>query len=174
VHCGGARAHVARTVNTAMVHAYWLIGQEIVEVEQEGRKRAEYGERLVERLAEHLSQRYRVLLAVENPTARAFYEIEAARECWSVRDLERQISALLFERLASTRDREKVLALARQGQQVALPADVIKDPSGRPQAWQAHSPGSRANADVCQLVRPLPACRARGSNHRHRALLREE
>jgi hypothetical protein len=58
VHCGGARAHVARTVNTAMVHAYWLIGQEIVEVEQEGRKRAEYGERLVERLAEHLSQRF--------------------------------------------------------------------------------------------------------------------
>lgn len=35
-----ARAQVARTVNTAMVHAYWLVGREIVEVEQRGRARA--------------------------------------------------------------------------------------------------------------------------------------
>ena len=35
-----ARSRVARTVNTAMVHAYWLIGREIVEVEQQGRERA--------------------------------------------------------------------------------------------------------------------------------------
>ena len=33
-----ARGHVARTVNSAMVHAYWLIGREIVEVEQQGKK----------------------------------------------------------------------------------------------------------------------------------------
>ena len=32
-----ARGHVARTVNSAMVHAYWLIGREIVEVEQHAR-----------------------------------------------------------------------------------------------------------------------------------------
>ena len=35
-----ARARVARTVNTAMVHAYWSIGREIVETEQHGRERA--------------------------------------------------------------------------------------------------------------------------------------
>ncbi len=32
-----ARTHVSRTVNTAMVHAYWLIGREMVEVKQEGK-----------------------------------------------------------------------------------------------------------------------------------------
>jgi len=53
-----ARRHVARTVNTAMVHAYWLIGREIVEVEQHGSRRAEYGEGLVRALAERLGDRY--------------------------------------------------------------------------------------------------------------------
>jgi hypothetical protein len=46
-----ARGRVARSVNTAMVQAYWLIGREIVEVEQHGEKRAGYGERVVEGLA---------------------------------------------------------------------------------------------------------------------------
>lgn len=45
-----------------------------------------------------------VLMRVEDPLARSFYEIEAARECWSVRELERQIGALLFQRLAASRD----------------------------------------------------------------------
>ena len=71
---------------------------------------------------------YLMLMRVANPTARAFYEIEAARECWSTRQLERQIGALLFDRLAKHRDPEAVLALARTGQEVATPADVIKDP----------------------------------------------
>ena len=51
-----ARGHVARTVNSAMVHACWLIGREIVEVEQHGRKRAGYGEELINRLAERLGR----------------------------------------------------------------------------------------------------------------------
>jgi hypothetical protein len=54
----GARRHVSRSVNTAMVHAYWLIGREIVEVEQRGRERAGYGDRLVEGLARRLSERF--------------------------------------------------------------------------------------------------------------------
>ena len=41
-----------------MVHAYWLVGREIVEVEQRGDFRAKYGERLIERLAERLNQRF--------------------------------------------------------------------------------------------------------------------
>lgn len=52
------RGRVARTVNTAMVHAYWLIGREIVEVEQQGKERAEYGEQVVRALASRLSKRY--------------------------------------------------------------------------------------------------------------------
>jgi predicted nuclease of restriction endonuclease-like (RecB) superfamily len=45
-----------------------------------------------------------------------------------VRELERQIAALLFKRLAMNRDPQQVLALARQGQQIAVPSDVLKDP----------------------------------------------
>lgn len=47
----GARGHVLRSVNTTMVQAYWLIGREIVEVEQQGARRAGYGDELIERLA---------------------------------------------------------------------------------------------------------------------------
>jgi predicted nuclease of restriction endonuclease-like (RecB) superfamily len=69
-----------------------------------------------------------VLLRVTNPTARAFYEIEAARECWSSRELERQIASLLFGRLAKSRDKNRGLALARRGHEIEVPADVLKDP----------------------------------------------
>jgi predicted nuclease of restriction endonuclease-like (RecB) superfamily len=71
---------------------------------------------------------YLVLMRVPNDQARAFYEVEAAREAWSVRELERQIGALLFDRLAKNKSPEDVLALARAGQEVAKPSDVIKDP----------------------------------------------
>lgn len=52
------RGHVARTINTAMVQAYWRIGREIVLVEQAGAARAGYGEQLVERLAHRLTADY--------------------------------------------------------------------------------------------------------------------
>ena len=71
---------------------------------------------------------YLILLGVEDPTARAFYEVEAAREGWSSRELERQVASLLFERLARSRDRKKVRALARHGHRLESPVDVIKDP----------------------------------------------
>jgi predicted nuclease of restriction endonuclease-like (RecB) superfamily len=67
-------------------------------------------------------------MRVNDPRARAFYEIEAARENWSTRELERQVASLLFERLSRSRDRDAVLALAREGQKVAVAQDVIKDP----------------------------------------------
>src|SRR5438876_805277 len=50
-----ARQRVARSVNTEMVQAYWLIGQAIVEQEQKGKMRADYGERLIEALALRLT-----------------------------------------------------------------------------------------------------------------------
>lgn len=50
-----ARARVARSVNTEMVAAYWHIGEAIVEREQQGRERADYGERLIESLAKRLT-----------------------------------------------------------------------------------------------------------------------
>jgi hypothetical protein len=183
------RSQVARTVNTAMVHAYWRVGREIVEVEQRGDVRAEYGGQLLEGLATRLTARfgktfgvatlrrmrafyvfypkgsaipavtdarpirstpliesgseirstpliesdlpqsafppilswshYLALMRIQNQQARAFYEIEAAREAWSVRELERQIAVLLFDRLAANRNPDEVRALAREGQQVS-------------------------------------------------------
>src|SRR5882672_8639821 len=50
-----ARSQVARTVNTAMVHAYWHVGREIVEVEQAGKARAGYGDEVVEQLSARLA-----------------------------------------------------------------------------------------------------------------------
>jgi hypothetical protein len=50
-----ARAHVTRSVNTAIVQAYWLIGREIVELEQHGEKRAGHGDEVIERLAQRLA-----------------------------------------------------------------------------------------------------------------------
>src|SRR5690348_16318246 len=52
-----ARGHAARSVNSAMVHAYWMIGREIVVTEQAGIERAGYGDEVIERLAERLTRR---------------------------------------------------------------------------------------------------------------------
>src|SRR5262249_17953851 len=71
-----ARHHVSRSVNTAMVHAYWQIGREIVEGEQRGRQRAGYGDRLVEALATRLSARFGRGYSVPNiRNMRQFYLI---------------------------------------------------------------------------------------------------
>ncbi len=53
-----ARSHVSRTVNNAMVVAYWMIGREIVEEEQKGQKRADYGKALLQDLSQRLNKRY--------------------------------------------------------------------------------------------------------------------
>lgn len=53
-----ARGAAARSINALMTATYWAIGQRIVEAEQQGRARARYGEALIERLSEDLSQRY--------------------------------------------------------------------------------------------------------------------
>lgn len=71
---------------------------------------------------------YRILLRVENPRARSFYEIEAVKSAWSARELERQVGTLLFERLARSRDRKGVMRLARRGHEIQRPADLFKDP----------------------------------------------
>ncbi len=71
---------------------------------------------------------YRLLTKVESPHARGFYEIEAARNHWSSRELERQINSLLFERLAKSRDKNGLMRLARKGQEILAPEDIFKDP----------------------------------------------
>lgn len=207
-----ARGNIARTVNTTQVIANWLIGREIVEEEQHGKKRAGYGAELLADLAARLkaefgvgygvdnlelfrrfyleyprllpeqisdavrrkSRRvagaagnsdaarrnfdvlpisfqlqlpdpegpmaagqlspslswthYRRLLRVTRCEARDFYEIEAIRNAWSARELERQINTFLFDRLAKSRDKAGLMRLATRGQEVARPVDAIKDP----------------------------------------------
>ena len=157
-----ARGRAYRAINTAMVAAYWEIGRVIVEEEQQGQQRAEYGKGLLVELSQRLTAdfgkgfdrtnlqqmrafylayqirdalrhelswtHYRLLLRVEKPEARAFYEAEAVNARWSTRELERQIHSLLFERLALSRDREGVLALAGKGHEIQQPTDLIKDP----------------------------------------------
>jgi predicted nuclease of restriction endonuclease-like (RecB) superfamily len=59
---------------------------------------------------------------------RRFYEIEAAEQAWTLRDLKRQFNAGLYERLALTRDRKAIDDLAYQGQDVSKPQDLLKDP----------------------------------------------
>ena len=71
---------------------------------------------------------YRILLRVNKPEARAFYEAECEKANWSTRELERQINSLLYERLALSRDKEGLLALEKQGNDIFQPSDLIKDP----------------------------------------------
>lgn len=71
---------------------------------------------------------YQVLMGVENRNERLFYEIEAEREGWEVKHLERQIHTFLFARLLKSRDKAGVMALSREGHRLQAPADAIKNP----------------------------------------------
>ncbi|WP_321430375.1 PDDEXK nuclease domain-containing protein [uncultured Methanolobus sp.] len=71
---------------------------------------------------------YVTLMTVENADERRFYEIEATQNYWSVRELERQISSSLYERLALSRNKEEIRRLAEEGLVVEKAADLIKNP----------------------------------------------
>ena len=70
---------------------------------------------------------YVTLLTLDNAEARCFYEIEATVNGWSVRELERQISSSLYERLALSRDKANVPRLAREGHVVEKAADLTTE-----------------------------------------------
>lgn len=71
---------------------------------------------------------YVQLLALKSIDERRFYEIEAHASSWSGRELKRQVAASLYERLALSRDKEQIKALAQNGQIIARPSDVLKSP----------------------------------------------
>ena len=71
---------------------------------------------------------YLVLMRIDNPDARSFYEIECAQQNWSVRQLKRQVGSSLYERLALSRDKNEVLRLAHEGQTLEKSSDIIKNP----------------------------------------------
>lgn len=175
-----ARRTSARAVNVVMTATYWEIGRRIVEFEQRGEVRAEYGEELLKRLAHDLTTRfgrgfsdrslykmrlfylqhvgispapsakspkrisptpsaksfplpwshYVKLLAVKDEQARQFYETEALRGGWSVRQPDRQISSQFYERTLLSRNKSAMLREGSMPQpgDLVTPEDEIKDP----------------------------------------------
>lgn len=130
-----ARARVAKTVNSDMVAAYWLIGRRIVQEEQQGAATAKYGEQVLQNLSKVLEAEYgngfsysnlrnmrqfyrtypdeqicytlcinlpwshnRLIMRVEDSSAREWYLQEAASQQWSVRQLERNIQSFYYQR----------------------------------------------------------------------------
>lgn len=74
---------------------------------------------------------YCELLYISDDDKRCFYEKEAINANWSVRELKRQISSSLFERLLLSNgetNKKKVLELALKGNEIAKPEDIVKDP----------------------------------------------
>ena len=71
---------------------------------------------------------YVELLTIDSPDERRFYEIKAAANQWSVRELERQSASSLYQRLALSRDKDEIRRLSREGQIVTKAADLIKNP----------------------------------------------
>ena len=178
-----ARRTSARTVNSIMTATYWEVRRRIVEFEQGGKQRAEYGEALLKRLAidltarfgkgfgtvnlsqmrkffltwpvekifqtvsekfesstlslSHIASHFRLpwsqyvrLIALRSEEARKFYEIEALRCGWSVRQLERQISSQFYERTALSRNKEAMLqksSIKEKGDTLSADEE-IKDP----------------------------------------------
>lgn len=159
-----ARDKVYQAANFEMVQAYWEIGREIIEEEQHGKERAEYGKALLEGLAEQLTKRYgksfsnrnlrymrqfyrvfpirnavrselswthyRLLLKVENETAREYYLQEAIESNWSTRNLERQVNSLYYERvlMSGKEHRPAIKEEAENKKEIMLPEQIIKDP----------------------------------------------
>ena len=194
-----ARSNVVRTINQTMVMTYFEIGRMIVEEEQNGKDRAEYGKKLLQDLSKVLTSEfgrgfsvtniqqmrqfyltysisstmlrisekgqtlsdefqteksetlsrissesqiqqtlsvnfnlswshYLKLMRIDDENERKFYEIESAKNNWSVRELERQYDSALYTRLVLSRDKEKVKELSEKGLIIEKPKDAIKDP----------------------------------------------
>ncbi|HOM97522.1 MAG TPA: PDDEXK nuclease domain-containing protein [Acetomicrobium sp.] len=192
------RKAAVRYVNAALVATYWLMGRRIVEYEQKGKERAEYGEALLKKISADLTPRfgkgfternlghmrqfyisyqkilntpcaeleekpqekahtvcaelapisqtvsgisetlsrkfplswshYRLLMRIEEPFKREFYEAECIRGNWSVRQLDRQIQSMLYERTALSKRKMAVIAKAHEKPITLKPEDEIKDP----------------------------------------------
>jgi len=191
-----ARTYVGRTADLTMCVAYFEIGRVIVEEEQGGLARAQFGKGLLKELSAYLNGRvgkgfsestlknarkfyqvyapsigqtlfaqlgndsqsqqlalagrpaalksqtlfaesypfrlgwshYLILMRIENADERRFYEIEAANQQWTFRQLQRQYASSLYERLALSRNKNGVMRLAHEGQTLKNPPDMLKNP----------------------------------------------
>jgi len=184
---------IIRSINYSQLYVNYHIGKYIVDDEQDGIRRAQYGKRLIKTLSERLTSQYGMgfsaknlelmrnffllfsksqtlsallepeqnktvmesdaisqtvsaklgpgnrpvwlswshyvfLMQVENLNERSFYEIEALQQNWSLREMKRQFNSGLFERLALSRDKDGIRKLAKVGQVIEKPVDVLKEP----------------------------------------------
>lgn len=71
---------------------------------------------------------YRLLIQIEDPSKREYYELESVNNSWTARETERQINSQLYERLLLSNDKESVLAIARKERVPETPQEIIKDP----------------------------------------------
>jgi len=71
---------------------------------------------------------YRSLMSIDDKDKREYYELEAVKNGWTGRELERQIYANLYERLLLSNDKESVMAVARNERLPELPQEIVKDP----------------------------------------------
>ena len=157
-----SRNNAVRSVDYCRVQMYWNIGRRIVEEEQQGKDRAEYGAYIIKNLANNLEpeygsgfskrqlelsrqfyrtypiantlysqlnwSQYKLLIAIPDADKREYYQLEAVNNCWTKRELERQINSMLYERLLLSNDKESVLAVARKQRIPQSPKEIIKDP----------------------------------------------
>ena len=193
-----ARTVAVRSVNAVMTASYWEVGRRIVEAEQKGKRRAAYGEQLIQQLAVDLTvefgrgfgarnlaqmrafhmgwsyekilqtasaksgideisairapiretpsgpfilkdlahafplpwSAYVCLLSVDGEESRQFYEHEALRGGWSVRQLKRQIDSQFFERSLLSKDKKAMLSKGAQPKPEDIMGldTIIKDP----------------------------------------------
>ena len=82
-----------------------------------------------DRLFNRLSSTHLMAISeIDNPVKRAFYEMETIRGCWSVKELERQIHSLYYERSGLSQNKEALSALVQQQAAQLQPKDVINTP----------------------------------------------
>lgn len=200
-----ARKAANRSIDTIQVVTNFRIGYLIVEHEQQGKERAEYGKKILQKLSQNLTaefgkgfsrsnleymrrffldyrnilpqisqtasgiswilglipqtvsgkiagtkklqtvsaksevkgkanplslswSHYVFLMGIKDEAERKFYEIEAAEQNWGLRELKRQFNSSLYERLALSRNKKKVLELAQKGHIIDNSTDLIKEP----------------------------------------------
>ncbi len=156
-----AQHKLTAAVNSAMVTAYWEIGEQIYKACGEN-DRAEYGKRLLSYLSAQLTaefgkgfsvanlrnmrqfycmfpirytlsselswSHYRLLMRVPEEAARNFYAEECARSAWSVRQLERQIHTMYYQRILASQDKAAVAAEIQVTQPKPEYEKIVKDP----------------------------------------------
>ena len=71
---------------------------------------------------------YKMLISIDDPDKREYYELESVNNAWTARETERQINSQLYERLLLSNDKESVLAVARKERIPETPQEIIKDP----------------------------------------------